>query len=173
MCPHSSWRPLLCLFVKAISIFILIFVPWYITCLHGVYIYCFVLKTLRIHKEPEIVINIYIHGDGLKTFRPSLRETRDNRPLDRGSNRSWCHTTSMIKLFWSQSMAIGGSIQARWKVLGLAYNQRETQDKLPLSRDPDRSRCHRHTTSMIKLFWLQPMGPWISATYRKGEKFLA
>ena len=27
-----------------------------------------------------------------------------------------------------------------------------TQDKRPLGRDPDRSCCHRHTTSMIKLF---------------------
>ena len=30
-------------------------------------------------------------------------------------------------------------IRARWKVLGLAYNRRETRDKRPLDRDPDRS----------------------------------
>ena len=36
---------------------------------------------------------------GLKSFRPSLCETRDKRPLDRESDISWCHhhTTSMIK----------------------------------------------------------------------------
>ena len=39
--------------------------------------------------------------------RPSLCETRDKRPLNRESDRSWCHhhTTSMIKLSWSQAMA--------------------------------------------------------------------
>ena len=47
------------------------------------------------------------YESGLKSFRPSLRETRDKRPLDRESNRSWCylHTTCMIKLFWSRPMA--------------------------------------------------------------------
>ena len=47
----------------------------------------------------------------------SLRETRDKRPLDKESNRSWCHchTTSMKKLFWSQPMAPWAS--------GAAYGQ--------------------------------------------------
>ena len=39
-----------------------------------------------------------------------------------------------------------------------------TLDKqLLLCRDPDRSWCHRHTTSKIKLFWSQPMPLWASA----------
>jgi hypothetical protein len=50
--------------------------------------------------------------------------------------------------------------RARWKVLGLAYNRCETRDKRPLGKDSDRSWCHRHITSMIKLFWSQPMDPW-------------
>jgi hypothetical protein len=36
--------------------------------------------------------------------------------------------------------------RARWKVLGQAYNQHETREKWLLSRDPDRSWCHHHTT---------------------------
>ena len=43
------------------------------------------------------------------------------------------------------SMNIGGSILARWKVLGLVYNRRETRDKRPLGRNQDRSWCHCHT----------------------------
>ena len=36
----------------------------------------------------------------LKSSRPSLRETRDKRPLSRDPVRSWCHRhiTSMMKL---------------------------------------------------------------------------
>ena len=34
---------------------------------------------------------------------------------------------------------------------------RETRDKQPFGRDPERSWCHCYTTSMIKLFWSQPM----------------
>ena len=50
----------------------------------------------------------------------------------------------------------------------------ETRDKRLLGRELDRSLCHRHTTSMIKLFWLQPMAPCaLGAAYRQGEKFLA
>ena len=41
------------------------------------------------------------------------------------------------------------------KVLGLTYNQRETRDKWPLDRDPDRSWCYLHTS--VKLSWSQPM----------------
>ena len=37
---------------------------------------------------------------------------------------------------------------------------RETLNKRPLGRDPDRSWCHRHTTSMMERFWLQPLTPW-------------
>ena len=37
-----------------------------------------------------------------------------------------------------------------WKVSDLAYNRRETQDKRLLGRNPDRSRCHLHTS--LKLF---------------------
>ena len=36
------------------------------------------------------------------------------------------------------------------KVSDLAYNQRETQEKQQLGRDPDRSWCHHHTS--VKLF---------------------
>ena len=42
------------------------------------------------------------------------------------------HTTSMIKFFWSHSMApwvSAAALRARWKVLGLTYNWRETRDK--------------------------------------------
>ena len=51
--------------------------------------------------------------------------------------------------------------RAKWKVLGLAYNQRKTRNERPLGRDPNRSRCHHHTS--VKLFWSYPMAPWISA----------
>ena len=55
------------------------------------------------------------------------------------------------------------STRGREKVLGLAYSRREARDRRLLSRDPDRSWCHSHTMSMIKLFWSQPMAPWTSA----------
>ena len=42
-----------------------------------------------------------------------------------------------------------------------AYNQRETGEKRPLGRDPDRSWCHLHTS--VKHFWAQSMAPWLSA----------
>ena len=50
----------------------------------------------------------------MKSSRPSLRETRDKRPLGRDPDRSWCHrhTMSMIKLLLVAahgSMDIGGS----------------------------------------------------------------
>ena len=44
-------------------------------------------------------------------------------------------------------------IPARWKVLDLVYSRRESRDKRPLSRDPDRTWCHRHTS--VKRFWSQ------------------
>ena len=39
-----------------------------------------------------------------------------------------------------------------------AYNQCEKQGKWLWGRDPDRSRCHLHTS--VKLFLLQPMAQW-------------
>ena len=79
--------------------------------------------TLLTYGSCEIYYPSWFYEGRLKSFRPSLRETRDMRPLDRESNRSW---------------------------------------------------CHRHTKSMIKLFWSQPMAPWASrAVYGQGEKFLA
>jgi len=39
----------------------------------------------------------------------------------------------------------------------------EIREKWPLGRDQDMSWCDRHTTSMMKLLWLQPMAPWVSA----------
>ena len=51
---------------------------------------------------------------------------------------------------------------------------RKTWDKRPLSRDPDRSWCHRHTLSMIKVLWLQSVAPWASAiAHGQDEKFSA
>ena len=43
----------------------------------------------------------------------------------------------------------------------LPYNRRETRDKWPLGRDPDRGLYHLHTR--VKLFWSQSMIPWTSA----------
>jgi hypothetical protein len=37
-------------------------------------------------------------------------------------------------------ICIGGSIRLRWKVLGLAYNRRETRNKWPLGRHPTKAR---------------------------------
>ena len=96
-------------------------------------------------------------GD-LKSFRPSLRETRDKRPLGRELDRSWCHrhTTSMIKLFWSQPIAPWTS----WATYGQgekfsAYSRRESRDKRLFGRNPDRGWCHNYTSE--KLSWSQPM----------------
>ena len=108
----------------------------------------------------------------VKSFRPNLRETRDNLPLGREPERRCCnrHTTNMIKLFLSQTIAISGSIRARWKVLGLAYNRRGTRDKQPLGRDPDRSWCHRPTN--VKHFGRSPRIHVLSGNtlvcYRRG-----
>ena len=50
----------------------------------------------------------------------------------------------------------------------------ENQDKPLLGRELDRSCSHRHTMSMIKLFWSQPIDSWAStAAYGQGEKFSA
>jgi hypothetical protein len=102
---------------------------------------------------------MYIWGWS-ESSRPSLHETQDKWPLDRESDRSWCHrhTTSMIKLFLVEahdSMGIGGSIWARWKVLSLAYNRCQIQDKRPLGKDPNRSWCH---TRMLRPMSMEPWG---------------
>ena len=72
-------------------------------------------------------------------------------------NQRGTGVTSMINLFWSHPMGIGGSIRAKWKVLGLAYNWCETRDKRPLGKDLDRSWCHRHTNWKIFLC----RSPWL------------
>ena len=48
---------------------------------------------------------------------------------------------------------------------------RETRDKQPFGRDPERSWCHRYTTSMIKLFWSKPMP--FGGSIGQGEQFSA
>ena len=49
----------------------------------------------------------------------------------------------------------------------------ETRDKWLLGRESDRSWCHRHATSIIKLFWSQCTTPWTSVeAYGQGEKFI-
>ena len=48
-----------------------------------------------------------------------------------------------------------GKVKCSWPSL------RETRDKGPLGRDPDRSWCHPQTS--VKLLWLQPIAPWVSA----------
>ena len=47
------------------------------------------------------------------------------------------------------------------KSSSLAYNKRETRDKQPLGRDPDRSWCHHRTS--VNLFWSQLMDPCTSS----------
>ena len=47
--------------------------------------------------------------------------------------------------------------EGKVKSSSLAYNRRETRDKRPLIRDPDRTWCHLHTN--VKLSWSQPMNP--------------
>ena len=52
----------------------------------------------------------YIYEGDLKSFRPSLHETRDKQPLGRYPDRSWCHrhTKSMIQLFFRLSPWLHG-----------------------------------------------------------------
>ena len=53
-------------------------------------------------------------------------------------------------------------------------SQPETRDKRSLGKASERSWCHRHTTSMIKICCSQSMAPWASAAaYGQGEKFSA
>ena len=42
----------------------------------------------------------------LWVFPFNLRKTRDQRPLGRDPDKSWCHGHITVKLFWSQSMAL-------------------------------------------------------------------
>ena len=53
----------------------------------------------------------------VKSSRPSLRETREKRPLGMESDWSWCHrhTTSMITLLLSQPMAPWAWAAAYWQ----------------------------------------------------------
>ena len=68
-------------------------------------------------RERQWIWGMLLYESGLKSFRPSLHKTRDKQPLDRVSNRSWCHChTEYDKAFLVAvhgSMVIGGSIQAR------------------------------------------------------------
>ena len=55
---------------------------------------------LPLRKNVKIVL---LYAGKVKSSRPSLRETRDNWPLGREPDISWCHchTKSMIRLYWS------------------------------------------------------------------------
>ena len=48
------------------------------------------------------------------------------------------------------------SVSPQFYLFQLKLYLKGWQDKWPLGRKSDRSWYHRHTTSMIKLFWLQP-----------------
>ena len=55
-------------------------------------------------KAMESVYLRHALRDKLKSSRPSLRETRDNRPLGRYPDRSWCYRQNSVKLSWSKPM---------------------------------------------------------------------
>ena len=59
------------------------------------------MSTMSRHHMVSNLNQIYLYEGGLKSFWPSLRKTRDKRPLGRESNRRRClrHTKSMIKFF--------------------------------------------------------------------------
>ena len=67
---------------------------------------------LKIIFTPTVMINTpqkcyemsIIYEGKVKSSRPSLRETRDKRPLGRGPDRSWCHSHTSVQLSWSKSM---------------------------------------------------------------------
>ena len=91
-------------------------------------------------------------------------------PLAR--SQCWYYTATLPYSFFGRSLVswtAGRSVlngryinmQATWKVLGLAYNRRETREKRLLDRDPDRSWFHHHTS--VKLLRSHPMVSWISA----------
>ena len=50
------------------------------------------------------IIEYFTYEDKVKNSRPSLRETRDKRPLARNPDRSWCHRRTSVKFSWSQPM---------------------------------------------------------------------
>ena len=106
-------------------------------------------------------INTY--EGGMKSFWPTLCETQDKRPLVRelDSSSCHCHTTSMIKLFWTQPRLHGHRAQHTGKVKSsrpIPYNRCKTRDKRPLVKDLDRSWCHYHTP--VKLSGSQLMDSW-------------
>ena len=75
-----------------------------------------------------------------------------------------CHVSNVCRLVtrvimrwkWGLLYYEGGL-----KSSSLAYNRRETRDKLPLGKEPDWSRCNLHTR--LKLFGSRSMATWISS----------
>jgi hypothetical protein len=63
---------------------------------------------------------------------------------------------------WRNKRLYEGKVKISWPSL------RETRVKRPLGRDLDRSWYHRHTSA--KLFWSQPMAPWILMAAYKTKK---
>ena len=59
---------------------------------------------------------------------------------------------------WDFYVSMYGICEDKVKSSSLAYNRRETRDKRPLGRDPDRSWCHLHTN--VKLSLSQLMDTW-------------
>ena len=57
------------------------------------------------------------------------------------------------------------------KSCSLAYNRRETRDKRPLGRVPDRGWCHLHIG--VKLFWSQLMAPYECAATQSMDPWAA
>ena len=53
--------------------------------------------------QEMVYFSNYYEGK-VKSSRPSLRDTRDKRPLGRDPDRSWCHCYVSAKLSWSQAM---------------------------------------------------------------------
>ena len=117
-------------------------------------------NSILFHKSKNMpTSSISIYEGKVKSFRPSLRKTRDKRPLGRVPNWNWCyrHITNMIKHCWSRPWPHGHR-QHTGKVKSSRLILQPTRDKRPLARNPDRSWCHRHTS--VKLSWLQPKDLW-------------
>ena len=55
-----------------------------------------------------------------------------------------------------------------WKVLNLAYDRRETRDKWPLGRGPDRSWCHLRTRVKLSC-----RSPWLHGHWRLHSSVLS
>ena len=121
----------------------------------------------------------------MKSSRPSLQSTWNSGQADVGhgpgqelvSPPHYEYDKAFLIAAYG-SMGIGSSIRARWKVLGLVYNWRETRtsgrwagtryelvspcrDKRPLGKKSNRGWCNR--LNSVKLFWSQPIAPRISA----------